>query len=89
MHPCHHAQLPRLKRIAGQLNGIIRMIEEQRYCIDILTQTKAVTAAVKKVEQGILKNHISHCLKDAAASDNDLALQEKVDELMSLLEKRI
>lgn len=89
MHPDHSQHLVSLNRIEGQIKGIKKMIEEQRYCIDIMTQTKAVTAAIRKVEKGILKTHIQNCLKKAVISGDALSIQEKVDEIMVLLEKRI
>jgi DNA-binding FrmR family transcriptional regulator len=65
------------------------MIESQRYCVDILTQLKAVKAALHKVEQDVLKTHMQHCLMNAAASENQADIQAKIDELMALLSKRI
>jgi DNA-binding FrmR family transcriptional regulator len=89
MHPDHSDKLNRLNKIEGQIKGIKRMIENQRYCIDILTQIKAVVSALKKVEQTILKDHIDSCLKSAVKSRSDLEIQNKLDEVMSLLEKRL
>lgn len=89
MHPNHENQIGRLNRIEGQVKGIKKMITDQRYCVDILTQLKAVKSAVHKVEQGILKAHIQGCLKNAILAGDDLAIQEKIDEIMSLLDKRI
>ena len=64
-HPCHTQQLPSLKRIEGQVRGITKMIEEEKYCIDILNQIKAVRNAISTVEGKILKNHMKQCVKDA------------------------
>ncbi len=89
MHPNHESQLNRLNRIEGQVKGIKKMITDQRYCVDILTQLKAVKAAIHKVEQGILKTHIQGCLKNAVSAGDSLSVQEKIDEVMALLEKRI
>ena len=89
MHPQHSGQLPSLNRIEGQIKGIKRMIEERRYCVDILTQLKAVKAAIHKVEQEMLKTHMHHCLKNAVESKNENDIQTKIDELMQLLVKRI
>ncbi len=61
MHPDHSDKLNRLNRIEGQVKGIKKMIEEKRYCVDILTQLKAVSAALKKVEHAVLKDHIQGC----------------------------
>lgn len=89
MHPNHEAQLGRLNRIEGQVKGIKKMISDQRYCVDILTQLKAVKAAIHKVEQGILKSHIQGCLRNAVTSGDELSVQGKIDEVMALLEKRV
>lgn len=89
MHPPHHDQLPGLNRIEGQIRGIKKMIENQRYCVDILTQLKAVKAALHRVEQQVLKTHMQHCLMHAVTSEDQKEIQEKIDELMHLLSKRI
>lgn len=89
MHPPHHDQLPGLNRIEGQIRGIKKMIETQRYCVDILTQLKAVKAALHRVEQHVLKTHMQHCLMHAVTSEDQKEIQEKIDELMQLLSKRI
>ncbi len=89
MHPPHHDQLPGLNRIEGQIRGIKKMIENRRYCVDILTQLKAVKAALHKVEQQVLKIHMQHCLMHAVTSEDQKEIQEKIDELMMLLSKRI
>ena len=89
MHPDHHDKLGRLNRIEGQVKGIKKMIEERRYCVDILTQLKAVGAAVKKVEHAILRDHIQGCLKNSVQTGNEHDIQGKIDEVMTLLSKRI
>lgn len=89
MHPEHTAQLSSLNRIEGQIRGIRRMIEERRYCVDILTQLKAAKAAIHSVEQAILKTHIQGCLKSAVDSKAEMEVQAKIDEVMELLSKRI
>lgn len=78
----------RLSRIEGQVRGIQKMIHEDRYCVDILTQVKAVQAAMKKVEGELLKDHVDHCLAAAIASDDIDDRQVKVAELVDLLSKR-
>ena len=65
------------------------MVEDGRYCVDILTQLKAIKAAVHKVEQEILKSHMQHCLMHAVQSKNENDILEKIEELMKLLSKRI
>ena len=89
MHPEHLKQLNSLNRIEGQVRGIKKMVEDRRYCVDILTQTKAVTAALRRVEQGILKTHIHHCLKAAVDSKDPVDINDKIHEIMVILDKRI
>jgi DNA-binding FrmR family transcriptional regulator len=78
----------RLNRIEGQVRGIGRMIEDNRYCIDVLTQIQAVRAALRKVEDEILRDHVEHCVHGAIKSGDRDAQFEKVDELLKVLEKR-
>lgn len=89
MYPEYDSQLPGLNRIEGQIKGIKRMIEDRRYCVDILTQLKAAKAALHKVEQEVLKKHMQHCIKNAVTSKDEVEIQTKIDELMKLLIKRI
>ena len=70
----------RLRRIEGQLRGIQRMVDEDQYCIDILTQLNSVTAAVKAVGMGLLDEHVRHCVKDSIDQGNS---DEKVEELLA------
>jgi len=77
----------RLSRIEGQVRGIARMIDEDRYCIDILTQIQAVRAALAKVETEVLNEHLGHCI-EAAISGGDAADQrQKASELIQLLQR--
>jgi DNA-binding FrmR family transcriptional regulator len=78
----------RLRRIEGQVRGIERMIDEERYCIDILTQLQAVRAALKKVEDEVLKDHVAHCVHDAIRGGKADEQVEKIEELLRVLEKR-
>ena len=73
------ACLKRLSRIEGQVRGIERMVEDDRYCVDILTQISAVQAALDKVALGLLDGHVQHCVMGAPAAEQG----EKTDELMS------
>ena len=79
------ARLRRLSRIEGQVRGLSRMVEEDRYCIDIVTQIAAVRAALAKVEEEILHDHIAHCVEHAIASGNANEQRKKVAELMEVL----
>lgn len=78
----------RLARIEGQVRGLSKMIEDDRYCIDVLTQVKAVSAALKKVEGELLKDHADHCLAAAIASDDLDEREQKVAELVDLLMRK-
>jgi DNA-binding FrmR family transcriptional regulator len=71
--------LKRLRRIEGQVRGLQRMVEEDTYCIDVLTQVAAVTKALQAVSLGLLEDHVAHCVVDAARTSDDDA-QEKVRE---------
>ncbi|MBB2893952.1 metal-sensitive transcriptional regulator [Flexivirga oryzae] len=71
--------LKRLRRIEGQVRGIQRMVEEDTYCIDVLTQVSAVTKALQTVSLGLLEDHVGHCVVDAAR-ESDEAAQQKVRE---------
>ena len=74
----------RLGRIEGQVRGISRMVEEDRYCIDIITQISAVRAALRRVEEAILKDHVAHCVEHAIASGDAKEQRKKVAELMEV-----
>ena len=82
------ASLKRLSRIEGQVRGLKKMIEDDRYCVDILIQIKAVNAALGRVEGELLKDHVDHCLASAIASDDLTEREAKVAELVDLLSKR-
>jgi CsoR family transcriptional regulator, copper-sensing transcriptional repressor len=75
------ALLKRLKRIEGQVRGLQNMIEEERYCIDILTQISATRAALDGVALGVMEDHIRHCVREGG--------DEKVDELMGAVERMV
>ena len=79
--------LDRLARIQGQVGGIARMIEEDRYCIDILTQLQAIKSALKKVEDGLLKSHSDHCVAHAIKSGDVKDARKKFAELVDLFSK--
>lgn len=77
--------LKRLTKIEGQVRGIARMIEEERYCIDVITQISAVRAALRKVEDAVLSDHVSHCVEHAIASGNKQEQRAKISELIEVL----
>jgi DNA-binding FrmR family transcriptional regulator len=86
-YPSHLKQLPRLKRIHGQIAGIARMVEEERYCGDILMQLRAVQAALTAAQQAILKTHIEHCVAGAIESGDQPERQAKLNELYEILKR--
>jgi DNA-binding FrmR family transcriptional regulator len=75
----------RLQRIEGQVRGLSRMVEEDRYCIDIVTQISAVRAALRRVEEEVLRDHVAHCVEGAIASGNRADQRKKIAELMEVL----
>ena len=77
--------LSRLSRIEGQVRGITRMVVEERYCIDILTQLHAARAALARVETELLKNHMHHCIEGAIVSGDAKEQRKKAGELIELL----
>jgi CsoR family transcriptional regulator, copper-sensing transcriptional repressor len=79
--------LSRLARIEGQVRGIIRMVEEERYCIDVLNQIEAVKAALSRVGIEVLKGHAGHCVAHAIKSGNARDQREKFDELVELFSR--
>ncbi len=79
------AALRRLKRVEGQVRGLVRMVEDDRYCIDIVTQIAAARAALRKVEEEVLRDHVAHCVEHAIASGNKAEQRRKVAELMEVL----
>jgi len=79
--------LKRLKRIEGQVRGLARMVETDRYCIDIVTQISAVRAALRAAEQEILSDHVANCVEHAISSGNKADQRRKVTELMEVLSR--
>lgn len=79
------AVMARLKRIEGQVGGLLRMVEEDRYCVDVLTQINAVRAALHKVEEQVLHDHVSHCVAGAFASGDLVEQRHKVEELVATI----
>lgn len=77
----------RLNRIEGQVRGLAKMVETDRYCIDVVNQVQAVIAALKKAESEILKDHIAHCVEHAIRSGNKADQREKVQELVNTLSR--
>jgi DNA-binding FrmR family transcriptional regulator len=83
------ALIRRLHRIEGQVRGIERMVEQDRYCIDILTQIAAVSTALEQVGAKLLEAHASHCVADAIASGDKRAADEKTAELLEAVQRYV
>ena len=75
----------RLQRIEGQVRGIARMVDEDRYCIDIVTQISAVRAALRRLEEEILRDHVAHCVEHAINSGDKADQRRKIAELMDVV----
>lgn len=77
----------RLRRIEGQVRGLQKMVAEGRYCVDVLTQVDAVTAALARFQDQVLESHLNHCVTEALEGQNRRARRDKVDEVVTLLKK--
>ncbi|MEO1018916.1 MAG: metal-sensitive transcriptional regulator [Pseudomonadota bacterium] len=78
----------RLKRIEGQVRGVARMVEEDRYCIEILTQIRALNAAIDRVGDEVMRDHLGHCVADAMRVGTEEERRDKIDEIMKVLSSR-
>ena len=87
-HADHSEQLERLKRIRGQIEGVERMINEGRYCIDIVNQMRSIGAALRSTETLLVEKHVRHCVKDAIEAKDTRQSEEKIAELLTLYSKR-
>jgi len=83
----HEAELVRLRRIEGQIRGIQKMIEEKRYCVDILTQLNSVVGAIKGVEENILERHLKGCVQHSFTKGNKQDKSTKIEEVIDVLRK--
>ena len=83
----HEAELVRLRRIEGQIRGIKKMIEEKRYCVDILTQISSIVGAIKSVEENILERHLKGCVNQSFTKGSKEDKTKKVDEVIGVLKK--
>lgn len=75
----------RLNRIEGQVRGLAKMVDEDRYCIDIVTQISAVRSALRRVEEEILRDHVAHCVEHAISSGDKADQRRKIAELMEVV----
>ena len=81
------SRLKSLNRIEGQVRGLARMVEEDRYCIDIITQIAAARAALARVEEQLLREHVQHCVRHAMTSGNKAEQERKIEELMAVVSR--
>ena len=81
----HYEELTRLRRIEGQVRGLQRMIEDDRYCVDILTQIRSELGALARVSDSVLERHIRHCVAGAIASGSEEERNERLREVISVL----
>ena len=86
-HPCHKSEITKLNRIAGQIEGVKRMIDEGRYCPDILAQLRAIRSATRTVEANILETHLGHCVSDAIKGNNKADRDKKLQEIKDLFKR--
>ncbi|MEC7092327.1 MAG: metal-sensitive transcriptional regulator [Pseudomonadota bacterium] len=84
-HPCHQSQIARLRRAEGQIRGVVRLINDGEYCIDILNQLKAAQKALASVEANILETHLESCVTSAIKNSDDA--DAKISELTRLLKR--
>ncbi len=83
----HHDEIHRLRRIEGQVRGLQRMIDEDRYCVDILTQVRSVSRALQRVSDAILSRHLRHCVAEAMESGDAAQRSARIDEVLTVLER--
>ena len=86
-HPDHHSEVPRLNRIAGQIDGIKRMIGEDRHCTEILAQIRAARAALKTVEANVLETHLQSCVREAMTGGDQTEIDAKIEELKTIFKR--
>ena len=79
--------LKRLNRVAGQVRGLASMVEGDRYCIDVVTQIAAARAALRRVEEEILRDHVAHCVEHAISSGDKADQRRKIAELMDVVSR--
>jgi DNA-binding FrmR family transcriptional regulator len=83
----HEQEIPRLKKIEGQIRGIQKMIDEERYCVDILTQISSIIGAMKAVEENILERHLKGCVSHSFAKGSNEDRSQKIEEIIGVLRK--
>ncbi|MFC1808062.1 metal-sensitive transcriptional regulator [Candidatus Omnitrophota bacterium] len=83
----HDGEIVSLKRIEGQIRGIQKMIDDKRYCVDILTQLHSIVGAILRVEDNILQRHLDGCVAQALKGRSEMEKHNKIDEIMVLLKR--
>ena len=86
-HPCHKNQVSKINRAVGQLEAVKRMIDEGKYCVDIMSQLRAARNAIKSIELGVLETHVDACVTDACTSKDTALRKKRIGEIMELLKK--
>ena len=86
MHPSHKEHLGKLNRVSGQVEAVKRMIDEEKYCVDIMTQIRAARSALKAVELSVLETHMKSCRNKASRCDTS-EQSDKIEEILTLLKK--
>ncbi len=87
MYPSHKAHLGKLNRVSGQLEGVKRMIDDGKHCVDIMTQMRAARSALKAVELAVLETHMKFCLDKASRHSPDENNMKAIEEIVTLLKK--
>ena len=84
MQPDHSPSQKRINRIKGQVEAVSRMIDEKKYCLDIIQQVRAASSALKSLEQEILKKHLEMCVRQAMESEDSVEVSHKIDEIVKI-----
>lgn len=87
MHADKSKTIRKLKTVGGQIDGLIKMIEEDRYCIDISTQLMASISILKNINKDVLRGHLEHCVYDSLKQNDEEAIKEKIDEIEKIIDK--
>ena len=87
MHADKKSTIRKLKTVGGQIDGLIRMIEEDRYCIDISNQLMASISILKNINKEVLRGHLEHCVYDSLKQENEEEIKEKINEIEKIIYK--
>lgn len=87
VHPEHSKEAVRIKRVRGQLDGILKMIEDRKYCPDIMIQVRAAKSAIQAIEHSILKTHLANCVSEVLHEKDEKKTNDKIEELIKLIER--